>query len=34
MLFKCDREAQAYQFVDGQFVMPLVEGLHKCVAGE
>jgi hypothetical protein len=33
-LFKCDREAQAYRFVDGQLVVPSSKVLHECVACE
>jgi hypothetical protein len=33
-LFKCDREAQAYRFVDGQLVVPSSKVLHQCVARE
>jgi hypothetical protein len=33
-LFKCDREAQAYRFVDGELVVPSSKVLHECVACE
>ena len=33
-LLICDREAQAYRFVDGQLVMPSSKVLHECVARE